>query len=650
MQRYLTYLFDLKEDIKGFIYIWLMLTIFRIVFMLCFFSELENLEFNQIIYCLWLGMCLSLKTAGVIMLFSEVFGAIVHILIKKWPAAIIRRSIYSLGIFIYTLLFCIRIPYYQVFASNYNMMLINGMKDDLWATFITSVETYGLLWRLPIALIVAAILIILAMKLLSNKNGELNFYKKIKIKQSKFNITILSIITFFVVSAGSVFIRFGGAFTYAGSIHWENSAQLKSTFLNETILDDIQALYRVRSIYKRMKNEQKINFSEIELRNKIKDVGGNPSAPTIDKAFIKTVENQRLVKQPKKVVFILGETYALWPFLNAFDEPGQFLVEQTREILKSDEAMQTKLMLAHGSGTMPAVDGFITGLVDLSAYPNYEAESFKEKYATGIGTIAKKLGYKTVFWYGGFGSWQNIASFVLAQNFDEFHSAAEWNYTGGNAWGAPDGVLFNEIEKYMDKHPNEKTFHFILTSSNHPPYTIDLNKAGFNADRIKGKLPNSISKDEKTITELGHIWYADHVMGNFIKTTKKKFPDSIYVITGDHGERFTFAKDVGVNAKSAIPCIFYGKGVKKAWLGNNKCGAATQINATIAELLGNKGMTYSSVEPSLFSEYNYIFNHRLYIENGVIREQNDDMPKQFKDYIRRMRQISSWRIQKGNKI
>ena len=48
-----------------------------------------------------------------------------------------------------------------------------------------------------------------------------------------------------------VVFRFGGALSYTNSINWESAARLNSNLLNETILDDAQALYRIKSIAKR---------------------------------------------------------------------------------------------------------------------------------------------------------------------------------------------------------------------------------------------------------------------------------------------------------------------------------------------------------------------------------------------------------------
>ena len=65
-----------------------------------------------------------------------------------------------------------------------------------------------------------------------------------------------------------VFFRFGGAFGYTNSINWESAARLNSNLLNETILDDAQALYRVKSIAKRTSELEDIHLTPAELHEK----------------------------------------------------------------------------------------------------------------------------------------------------------------------------------------------------------------------------------------------------------------------------------------------------------------------------------------------------------------------------------------------
>ena len=137
----------------------------------------------------------------------------------------------------------------------------------------------------------------------------------------------------------------------------------------------------------------KILFSREELKQKISLLGGDAKASTIDAAFSHTIKETRLAKQPNTVVMVLGESYALWPFTEKYNHPGEYLVEQGRALIASPNSMYTDVMLAQGTGTMPAVNGFLTGLVDIGVYPNYEKESYRHLYGTGIANVMKSLGY-----------------------------------------------------------------------------------------------------------------------------------------------------------------------------------------------------------------------------------------------------------------
>jgi hypothetical protein len=492
-----------------------------------------------------------------------------------------------------------------------------------------------------------------------------------------------------------VFVRFGGSFGYTHSVNWENASRLRSNLLNEAVLDDGQALYRVHSMHKRMKKTTEVTFTAEELRKKIAATGGNPEAATIDEAYRHIITEEKMKTQPRHIVLVLGESYAQWPLLSPFDSVGAYLAEKGRKFAASPQAMETQYMLAHGTGTMPAVNGFVSGLPDTGIYLNYEKESYEETYGAGIGSVMKQLGYKTIFWYGGFGAWQNVERFVRAQHFDEFRDASSFSeHKGGNAWGVPDKVLFDNAANYIKQHKDEKIFHLILTTTNHPPYTIDLKAAGFDSERVQKNLPDTIPTDANTLNELGHIWYADHVMGEFVEETEKAVPDSLFVITGDHGERFSFAKEMDLQSLSSIPCIFYGKGIDPAWLPEKQFGSALQVAPTLAVLVGRKGDTYSSLVPDLLQKQDFVFNHRLWGDDTGMHEQSlqepappasdqssaekeksnttgnptssnpadknvsatdrhqtkKSMTAANRKQIEQLRQIAAWRILKGNRI
>ena len=573
---------NLQQDLKVFIYFNALLMLFRIIFLFVFSSQLADDSIKEIEEALWYGFRISLKTAGIVALSSGIFATIPNIIFVAWPAKRIRKIWSSICVAVFTFAFVARIPYYAIFNSGYNLMLLNGAKDDWHAIYITAVSQYQLWPRLLGVVILSSILIVILRRLLITRTW---------LPRNHQSITIFS--TVLLLPVFMLIIRFGGSYSYANSIHWENAAKMNSNVLNEAILDDGQAIYRGYSMYKRLEKSTDVNITASELKEKIVLLGGNPSASTIEEAFTKTAEGPRLQKQPQNIVLILGENYALWPFLPSYKNLG--LVQYGEKFLNSDKSASINNFVPNAGGTIGSVEGIVDGFAEASIYTNYQEETYKTVYASGIGNVMKKLGYKTCFWYGGFGSWQNIKKFTLAQGFDEFHGADEFATAGGNSWGVTDEELFAEISNYIKKNHNEKTFHFILTTSNHPPFTIDVESKGFQRQEVENKLPNTIDTKKATLDQLGHIWYADQMMGKFVERTEEAYPDTLFVITGDHAERFSFAKEESNQANFAVPCIFYGTGVEKSWFDKNIAGSHMQIIPTLVEMLAPTGFQYVSI-------------------------------------------------------
>ena len=669
MNRWQRLFEGIRTEIKVFIFFSALLTAFRIVFLAVFQSQLASVTIENILTSLWLGFRLSLKTVGSLCLLGFLGGTLVHTFVPKWPSLRIKQVLYSIATVLLTFLFLGRIPFYKIFNSSYNAMLINGKNDDIAAIVNTAINEYNALMYIVGAVVLSVALCYFLVKFLawgtkkysdyvgydlsgSDQLGASEqiscptWYPKTKKTQWMTGVGL----TVGIVVLG-LFFRFGGAFSYTNSINWESAARLSSNLLNENILDDVQALYRVKSIAKRTAELAVINLTPQELNEKITAVGGKFNGTNFDGSFTRTITTQRLPEQPQSINIVLGESYGLWPFLSEYNEPGAYLAEQGRKYAASPQAMRTQLALAQGTGTMPAINGLLTGMPDTGLYPNYEGESFKQPYGLGIGSVMKKLGYKTVFWYGGFSTWQNVKNFALSQGFDEFHDASEMTSEDGNAWGVGDKDLFKAISAYMDQHRGEKILNVIMTTSNHPPYSINVAKEGFDASKVKGHVPDSISDDEKQLNEMGHIWYADHVMGEYIAREEKADPSALFVITGDHSERFNFAREVGPNVASTIPIIFYGRGIHKDWLAPNAFGMSIQIIPTLAELAGRPGQTYEAMVPSLFTQEEFVFNHRLYLDkSGKVLEQSATMPQSYGDMIKNMRELAAWRIKHGDSI
>ena len=638
MQYFARFFENLQQDLKAFLYWCLVFTVFRVAFIWIYSGQLNG-NYADVPMALFLGARLSLKTAGMLALVGFVLASLPSILIKQWPAAKLRNIWHCLALVFFSLCFMARIPYYKIFNAAFNMMLINGVHDDIKAIFVTAIAEYQLLWRLPAAVLLGLVLSYILYWIL-HRTRVVKF-NDVKHKKVTMALALPAVVILWV------FVRFGGAFDYNNSINWLSAARLNSNLLNEAILDDGQALYRVRDIKKKQDAANKVDFSAEELRSMIAACGGNKKAATLEEAFLRTVKEPKLTKQPHNVFLIVGESFGSWPFLPKFAHIG--LVPKMQALMNSENSAYVPTMLPNGSNTIKAVNGLFTGLPTIGIYENYQPMSFKEKYASGIANIMKALGYRTVFWYAGYSAWEDVKMFAEAQGFDEVHCADEFGTNTGNVWGCADAELFQHTEKYLSKQQkDDKVFHMLLTISNHAPYIIDVDSLGFPREAVRAKLPADISRDNNTLTELGHIWYADKTMGEFVDNAQQLLPDSLFVITGDHMERFDFALEQDTRVRMSVPCIFYGNGVSPAWFNEKSVGSHIQLAGTLAEILAPQGFSYASLQPSIFDSA-AAFNQSLYASNGNITMQNK-ITKNVQEHIAAMRKLAAWRVIKGNRI
>lgn len=636
MLRFQNFLISIQQDIKAFLLWCLLFTVFRAVFIAIYASQLTG-GMEDVLTAMFLGLRLSLKTAGWISMVGFILATLPKVVVCKWPEAKIRWMWHSFALLFFSICFYARIPYYRIFNSGFNMMLINGVHDDIYATFITAVREYQLLVRLPLAIVTGLLLAYILKRILAK--GVLIDH----IPAGKGVLYAVGTVIFIPVLC--VFVRYGGAFRYDDSINWESAARTNSNLLNEAILDDGQALYRVYHMKKKLHKVTNVNISPAKMRDYIALAGGRKDDATITDAFMRQVAQPKLAVQPKNIVVVTGESFGLWPMLPKFQNLG--LYNETLRLSKDVHSVSVGNMLSGGDGTISAVNALLTGLPASGLFENYQPQSFKGPYQTGIGYIMKQLGYKTVFWYGGFPGWQDLEKFASAQCFDEVHCADEFGKNDGNAWGVHDEVLFAQVEEYMAKQGDAKVFHLILTTSNHPPYSVDVEKAGFPKAAVASKLPADIDNNEQMLKELGHLWYADKTVGAFVRIAEKTIPATLFVITGDHSERFSFAKEQDKKTTSALPCIFYGSMIAKQALGNLTVGCHMQLAGTLAEMVAPAGFTYSSLLPSMFAHVD-VYNHKLYADKeniGMLSERED-----FGKVVAAQRKVAAWRVLKGDKI
>lgn len=162
----------------------------------------------------------------------------------------------------------------------------------------------------------------------------------------------------------------------------------------------------------------------------------------------------------------------------------------------------------------------------------------KNENLYNIGNYLNHAGYVTDFLYGGHGYFDNMNEFFSSNGFNIWDRSTlkETEITFTNAWGVCDEDLYNMSIRQADTAFKEKKpfFQFIMTTSNHRPYTYPQ----------KIDIPSGSGRD-------GAVKYSDFAIGEFIKNAKTKpwFKSTIFIFIADH--------NASVSGNTAIPIRDY---------------------------------------------------------------------------------------------
>ena len=642
MQKNLVDIFSLNilKIIKTFVFFWLLLCIYRIIFIGGMHEYIAvDSDFSLIFTAIYSGAKLSLQTAGVLtlcMLISLVAEGFSKRL--RW----FRQVCSFCVLFITTLLFIARFPFYQQFHSGFNQMIFTAMHEDVYALFISLIEEFHLPLKLCIVVLLVCVLNYIFNKFIDKKWG---FFKWSKLK-SKYRLIILLIGVYLLATLS----LYGGGWSWKSGVNWENAGITNDTFLNESILDDYQAIYRAYANQMRMEACNGLSFSAQNVRDLAKSLTNKDGGNDLSIYLAKEATGAKIEK-PKHIFVIVSESYANWPLLDKYS--NLHIADNMKKIIAEDDTIYTSHMLPSGSSTVGALMTMVTGMANSNLYLTTMPEALANPYITATAPQMKNLGYETSFWYAGPATWENIQEFTLAQGFDNFYSRGNIDPNAtGSVWGADDKYLYDAIFKQIDD--NKMTFSVILNTSNHSPFNIDLEKEGFDASKVIEGLPDKEKNNQELIKELGHFWYADKMASDFINKVKAKYPDSLFIFVGDHADRYNIDKVPTMYERYSVPLIITGKGIQKDLLPEDMAGSQIDIMPTVIDLIAPEGFTYYSVGKSL-SENKLGQSYAFWITADAIGNTDDlvEKPQYFnrevlpdrtvlENYINGVRAISWW--------
>jgi arylsulfatase len=308
--------------------------------------------------------------------------------------------------------------------------------------------------------------------------------------------------------------------------------------------------------------------------------------------------------------------------------------------------------LPAGNVSRPSISSLMSGIYDSGMELNEKEIFWNNTLPTALAAQMKRLGYQTIYWYGGNSSSGNFTKYGRAQGFDRIENATE--FCGPQAlqtWlGVYDHIFLEETAKRI-MEMDEPTFHFVYTTTNHGPYKLEDKNIDFDARRDLPGVKEDIINRKDDNKGLAMYKYCDKAIFDFVDTMKDKYPDSLFVVTGDHSALFGefnntsfLQRDYTVREK--YNTVFYMQHPELLQTSlTASIGTHLSIMPTIIEAIAPKGFEYYALVPSAFDEqpdihvtpYQWITDNMV----GDVREDYGQYQEYMADEVEYIRPIDN---------
>jgi len=510
---------------------------------------------------------------------------------KKWNGSIVDKIItyvgFSIGVLILYFSFFGEFTFWDEFERRYNFIAV----DYLIYTYEV-VKNINESYPLPI-LISSMLALVLASIFIIHKVG---YFKVTFSSNTTFKKKLYAAIPWIlIVVISSIFIT-------------NKQADFsKNRYNNELAKAGVYSFFAAfrnnelpyKDFYKTIDKEQAFTYLK-SVYNEAGDSLVNPD----ENLIYRRINNSDSLSEPIKpnVIFICVESLSA-DFMTAFGN--------TKNITPTLDSLATKGMLftnlfATGTRTVRGMEA-----ITLSIPPSPGRSIVKRKNNQGlftIGEVFKQKGYDRNFFYGGDGYFDNMNTyfggngfniidrgrgFLLDKSITTTRTNIEDNeVTFENAWGVCDTDIYNKVLKEADKAHKKRApfFDFVMTTSNHKPYT-------YPEDKID--IPSGSSRE-------GAVKYTDYAIGEFLKKAKSKpwFNNTVFVIMSDHCASSAGRWELDIK-NYQIPALVF----------NLPNQTPQKVNKVCSQI---------DMFPTLFALFNWDYNSNLFGRNSLDMQAKDE--------------------------
>ncbi|MFT7004456.1 MAG: phosphoglycerol transferase MdoB-like AlkP superfamily enzyme, partial [Sulfurimonas sp.] len=474
MQKYqhFNYLINLLVSILKLSLVVLGLMSLSRLYLLLSYGGASNYSFSEILDAFWLGMRLDAS----LLAYLNAFGIVLIFIIWLLRLKFLQKYLYTFFRFYFvvllTLLACLTftdLTYFSFFGEHSTLMIFGVFDDDTEALIRTALNNYNVPLLGFLVVIFFTFLYFIIFKILKVRQSiELKF---VWLKQLA--VFLFIIIAVALTGRGSV-----GVFPLAYSISDVSQDPLVNK-LPQTpsfaILDSYTQYTKNKSgNYDLIKSAgYKGHMSKaFEVFKQTKEID---TKNLLNNLVQKTSKNEKLKNKSPNVVVVMVESFGM-PLLD-YQSDSFNIMGRLKKHFEEDTLFTS--FISSSNGTIVSLEPL---LLNTTARPNStpfgQSSYLNTHFTQASAKVYKDAGYETSFVYGGDLFWRNVGSFMSRQGFDHTwgkgaiaKSLDKDIDTISHDWGVFDEYLYKFVEKKL-KDATKPQFIFVLTTNNHPPYTV----------------------------------------------------------------------------------------------------------------------------------------------------------------------------------
>ena len=193
-----------------------------------------------------------------------------------------------------------------------------------------------------------------------------------------------------------------------------------------------------------------------------------------------------------------------------------------------------------------------------------------------------------------------------------------------------DLFLSDAARRIPEMDDGQPVLHMLYTTSIHGPFMIPVKSYGYDADLVMPETLESLRGDRKRQRELGCYWYSDKAIMEFVHAMQEKYPDALFIVTGDHAtlnipyEAGIVPRKVPTLREQHSTCFgIYHKNLSREWFAGNTIGGHMNIFPTLMELIAPAGHRYISLAKPLTEPIDHVVTPQHWLTRDEIGRYED---------------------------